>query len=93
MVTAQDAIKLEQGVDIGDDKPTLPAKVRLLGERELLLTIHEGRFHQIKRMLHAIGNEVVYLKRETFGPLTLDETLEAGAFRELTDAEIQQLTQ
>ena len=92
VVTAQDAIRLEQGVDIGDDKPTLPAKVRLLSERELLLTIHEGRFHQIKRMLQAIGNEVVYLKRETFGPLTLDENLEPGAFRELTDTEIQQLT-
>lgn len=92
-VSTEDATKLEQGVDIGDDKPTLPAKVELLSERELLLTIQEGRFHQVKRMLQAVGNEVVYLKRETFGSLKLDKALELGAFRELTEEEIRQLKQ
>lgn len=87
----EDAAQLEQGVDIGDDKPTLPAKVEVLGERELLLTIHEGRFHQVKRMLQAVGNEVVYLKRESFGSLTLDENLKLGEYRELSTEEIAAL--
>lgn len=90
-ITAEDATKLEQGVDIGDDKPTLPAKVELLNDRELLLTIHEGRFHQVKRMLQAVNNEVVYLKRETFGSLKLDKTLQPGEFRALSDEELEQL--
>lgn len=87
----EDAFRLEQGVDIGDDKPTLPAKVELLSDRELLLTIHEGRFHQVKRMLQAVGNEVIYLKRETFGSLMLDEELELGEYRKLTSEEIAAL--
>ncbi len=86
--TAEDAQKLEQGVDIGDDKPTLPAKVEILDERELLLTIHEGRYHQVKRMLQAVNNEVVYLKRETFGNLELDENLALGEYRELREDEL-----
>ncbi len=90
-VTVTDAQKLERGVDIGDDKPTLPAKVELLDEKELLLTIHEGRFHQVKRMLQAVGNEVVYLKREAFGGLKLDEKLKLGQYRELSAQEIEAL--
>lgn len=90
-ITAEDVLKLEQGVDIGDDKPTLPAKVELIGEKELLLTIHEGRFHQVKRMLHAVDNEVVYLKRETFGDLKLDESLKLGEYRELKEEEVMYL--
>ena len=83
--------RLEAGVDIGDERPTLPAKARLLGERELLLTIREGRFHQVKRMLEAVGNRVLSLKRTAFGPLKLDETLSPGQFRELTEGERQAL--
>ena len=89
--SAEDAQALEQGVDIGDDKPTLPAKVQILGEKELLLTIHEGRYHQVKRMLQAINNEVVYLKRETFGNLKLDENLALGEYRELNEEEVMSL--
>lgn len=90
-LSTEAALKLEQGVDIGDDKPTLPAKVEILGEKELLLTIHEGRFHQVKRMLAAVNNEVVYLKRETFGSLRLDAGLGLGEFRELSKQEVTEL--
>lgn len=82
---------LEQGVDIGEEALTLPAKVALISEKELLLTIQEGKFHQVKRMLLAVNNEVIYLKRMTFGSLTLDEGLAPGKFRALTEEEIQSL--
>lgn len=85
--------KLEAGVDIGDGAPTLPAKVQQLSEQELLLTIHEGRFHQIKRMAAAVGNEVCYLKRLSMGTLSLPPELAPGAFRELTKEEIAGLKQ
>ena len=91
-VTVQMAEQLEKGVDIGDEKPTLPAKVNLLSAPcQLHLTITEGRFHQVKRMLAAVGTEVVYLKRLSMGPLVLDENLEKGSFRELTEAEKKSL--
>lgn len=83
--------KLERGVDIGEEVLTLPAKAVLqaqtLDSYTLLLTIVEGKFHQVKRMIHAVGGEVTYLKRISFGPLTLDTGLEKGAFRALTSSE------
>jgi len=86
------ATLLENGVDIGDEKPTLPAKVTLLSETcQLLLTITEGRFHQVKRMMIAVGTEVVYLKRLSMGSLVLDETLPKGSFRPLTEKEKAEL--
>lgn len=76
------------GVDIGDDKLTLPAKLEILEDGlSARLTIHEGRFHQVKRMLEAVGCTVTYLKRETFGKLTLGE-LEVGEFRKIAREEI-----
>ncbi len=82
---------LEQGVDIGEEKNTMPAKIKINNEKEILLTIHEGKFHQVKRMLQAVDNEVIFLKRITFGSLTLDDDLKQGAFRPLNPAEIQSL--
>lgn len=86
-----------EGMDIGDDKPTLPAKLLICDNespeleylpeeyiacveqaRVALLTIHEGRYHQVKRMFHALGNEVIYLKRLTFGAVTLPLSLKKG---------------
>lgn len=58
---------------------------------EVLITIREGKFHQVKRMFEAIGGKVIYLKRLTMGPLTLDEALEPGEYRRLTDAELDSL--
>lgn len=88
-LTESEIQQLEQGVEIGEDTPTLPAKVKVLDANCILLTIHEGKFHQVKRMLQAVGNQVTALKRIGFGPLMLDETLEAGAFRQLTDEEVE----
>ncbi len=83
--------ELEKGVDIGEDKPTMPAKVNLVEEKKLELTIREGKFHQVKRMLQAVENEVVYLKRLSMGSLVLDEKLGLGEFRCLTNQEIEDL--
>ncbi len=82
---------LERGVDIGDDKLTLPSKVEVLNDTHIYLTICEGRYHQVKRMLSAVGSEVLYLKRVSFGPLALDEDLPVGDYRELTEDEIEAL--
>lgn len=90
-LTAEDVKLLETGVDIGDEKKTLPASVKSLGQKEILLTISEGRFHQIKRMLFAIGNEVVFLKRISIGGLCLDENLRPGDYRILTGEELERL--
>jgi 16S rRNA pseudouridine516 synthase len=91
-ITDEDIQKLEKGVDIGDDKPTLPAKVELLtqndGSYTMKLTITEGRFHQVKRMVQAVGGEVAYLKRLSMGTLLLDENLQKGQYRSLTEQEI-----
>lgn len=79
---------LQKGLDIGDDKPTLPARVEAVDDTHIHLTISEGRYHQVKRMLLAVGSEVLYLKRISFGVLSLDEALEKGAYRALTEEEI-----
>jgi len=82
---------LEQGVDIGEKRLTLPARVELLSEKQIILTIHEGKFHQVKRMLQAVDNRVLTLKRLSFGPLSLDEKLSLGEYRELTEQEVVSL--
>ena len=75
---------------------TLPAKVCVIGKddthREVIhLTIHEGRFHQVKRMLEAVDNSVTYLKRLRMGALTLDPKLQGGEYRKLTKEELCRL--
>ncbi len=94
-VSDADIKRLEEGLDIGDEKPTLPAKAFMAKDDEggdvLHLIIHEGRFHQVKRMLEAVGNEVVFLKRIRMGLLSLDDSLEPGQYRELTDEEVSLL--
>ena len=91
-LTAQDIQRLEQGVDIGEDEPTLPARVEILSpETELLLTIHEGKFHQVKRMLFAVNNLVTALRRTDFGGLKLDGTLAPGEYRPLSEEEVEVL--
>ena len=84
----------KNGLDIGDDKLTLPAKLEItdhLEGKEAIVTIHEGRFHQIKRMFQACGMEVIYLKRLSMGSLVLDENLPEGNYRRLTDKELSDL--
>lgn len=83
--------RLQQGVDIGDEELTLPAKVEEIKSTENIfninLSITEGRFHQVKRMIKAIDAEVTYLKRISMGSLVLDETIGKGGYRELTKEE------
>lgn len=83
------AERLMAGVDIGDEKPTLPCGIRMLTDSSCLITIREGRYHQIKRMFQTEGRTVTYLKRLTMGPLKLDEKLEPGDYRRLTPEEIK----
>ena len=71
-----------------EDLTTRPAVLEILAPQEALLTIHEGRYHQVKRMFHAVGNQVLSLHRESIGPLRLDETLPSGTFRHLSAEEV-----
>lgn len=93
-VTKEDIQCFLLGVDIGDEKKTLPADLEILDTKaqdEILLTITEGRYHQVKRMFEAVGKKVLYLKRMSMGPLKLDEQLEKGTYRFLTEDEIRLL--
>ncbi len=88
-----DVKRLEEGLDIGDEELTKPALVTRIYDPDkegnwIHLTISEGRFHQVKRMLEAVGNEVTYLKRIRFGALSLGRDLESGECRNLTDDEV-----
>ncbi len=86
-----DAMRLfESGVDLGDFV-TMGARVQKLARDEALLTIYEGKYHQVKRMYEAVDNEVIYLKRMSMGGLFLDETLAEGEMRPLTDEEVKLL--
>lgn len=118
VVTNDDALAFQEGVDIGDEKPTKPAKLQILNSEhsvqedririnpeliaipelsdhfgtvvtQILITITEGRFHQVKRMFQAVGKQVLYLKRISMGNLTLDPSLKSGEFRELTPEEVE----
>lgn len=82
---------LESGVDIGEKNLTLPAKVEILEGSAVHITITEGKFHQVKRMFEAVDNQVVYLKRISMGSLMLDETLQLGEYRSLTEEELKLL--
>ena len=96
-VLTPDNIKLlERGLDIGDEKPTLPAECNVLEEYDdgtslARLTIYEGRFHQVKRMFEAINKPVIKLHRKSFGPILLDPKLQLGSYRELTSDELKSL--
>ena len=81
----------KQGIDIGEKHLTRPAVLELTGEGEAYLTICEGKFHQVKRMIAALGGKVTYLKRISMGSLVLDKMLQPGEYRMLTDEEIDQI--
>ena len=81
-----------QGLDIGDEKLALPAKLELTeNENEVFITVQEGRFHQVKRMAKAVGRNVTYLKRISMGNLVLDPNLKKGEYRSLTEKELTSL--
>ncbi|WP_036190779.1 pseudouridine synthase [Marinobacter lipolyticus] len=84
--------QLRAGMELRNDpRPTKPAKAMRVGEYEIELTISEGRYHQVKRMLAATGNRVEALHRISIGAIALDSNLAPGAFRELTEAEISSI--
>ena len=88
-ITAEVVDRLEAGLEL-DDGRTAPAKARRLGKSSVELTIHEGRKHQVKRMLEAVGRPVTRLHRSVYAGLTL-EGLEPGAWRELEPSEVESL--
>ncbi|MFA9375683.1 MAG: pseudouridine synthase [Lachnotalea sp.] len=93
-VTERDIELFKNGMDIGDEKPTLPATLHIIksGEvSEIELTIQEGRFHQVKRMFEVIDKKVIFLRRIAMGDLKLDEQLEPGEYRKLTKDELDLL--
>lgn len=81
-----------RGVQLhGEKAPTRPAQLELLSDREARLHIHEGKYHQVKRMFAAAGNHVVSLHREAIGSIELDPMLLEGQYRPLTTDEIQSI--
>lgn len=82
----------KNGLDIGEGEVSKPAKLEIISDNEILLTIHEGKFHQVKRMVKALGGEVTYLKRVAFGGLILDDLkLKKGESRKITEIEMEML--
>ena len=91
-VTEEDILAFEKGVILDDGYETMPSQLKILKSddmSEIELTIHEGKFHQVKRMFESVGKKVVYLKRLSMGKLKLDESLELGEYRELTEEEVK----
>ena len=83
------AQQLAEGILLrGEKEPCLPAKMEILDDYNVNLTISEGRYHQVKRMFAALGNKVEALHRWRIGDIVLDESLEEGEYRTLSDEEI-----
>ncbi|MGO0884647.1 pseudouridine synthase [Clostridioides difficile] len=92
IVTEKDIEAFAEGVVLDDGYKTMSSQLKILKsdeESEIELTIHEGKFHQVKRMFESVDKKVVYLKRLSMGNLKLDESLELGEYRELTDEEVK----
>lgn len=91
-VLENDILQFKEGIDIGDEELTMPAALEIADcDSHVYITLHEGRYHQIKRMFQALNNEVLYLKRISMKALVLDETLKPGEYRKLTEDEIKGL--
>ena len=95
-VDESDIKAFERGVVLDDGYKCMSAKLEILKAEEsgseVMVTIQEGKFHQVKRMFISVGKEVTYLKRMEFGAIKLDENLEEGEYRELTEEELKILT-
>jgi 16S rRNA pseudouridine516 synthase len=86
--------KFASGFKVDDSLEALSSKLKIISSgqiSEVEITIHEGKFHQIKRMFEAFDMKVIYLKRLEFGPIKLDENLEEGQYRRLTSSELESL--
>lgn len=94
VVTEADVEAFRAGVILDDDYKTKPAQLTILSagpKSEIELTITEGKFHQVKRMFEAVDKSVTFLMRIKMGPLALDESLQPGEYRELTEEEVESL--
>ena len=97
VVTDEHVRQFASGLTLSDGTAVMPGELVVLDvdstakTSRIRLTIHEGKFHQVKRMFEAVGTEVTYLKRLSMGPLSLDENLLPGEYRRLTDEEINML--
>ena len=91
-LTEDEISYLEKGATLEDGYITKPSEIELLEDgKSGYITLVEGKYHQIKRMLESVNNKITYLERITFGPLVLDAKLERGQWRFLTDEEIKKL--
>jgi 16S rRNA pseudouridine516 synthase len=93
-VRTEDIDVFAKGLEYGEEEPAKPAKLEILSNEEpykARLTITEGKFHQVKRMFHAVGNEVLALNRVSIGNLVLDSELKQGEYRDLTLEEVESL--
>ena len=91
-LSPEDQAAFAEGVILADGTACLPAKLELLGDgREALVTMHEGKYHQIKRMIASRGTAVCQLKRLSMGTLVLDQNLKEGEFRLLTGEEVSKI--
>lgn len=95
VVVEEDCKAFEEGINIGENKICMPAKLEIIEVNEdsskVYITIKEGKFHQVKRMMHSVGKEVTFLKRIKMGGLSLPGDLETGEYRQLTETELQLL--
>lgn len=94
-VTEEDIIAFKKGITLDDGYKCKEATLEIISAEdeasEIELTIQEGKFHQVKRMFEAVGKSVTYLQRISFGGIKLDEDLEEGEYRELTNEELELL--
>lgn len=94
-VGEEDVKAFKEGITLDDGYKCLPAGLEIINSdqdgAEVHVTLQEGKFHQVKRMFQSLDKKVVYLKRAAFGPLTLDESLEEGEYRELSEEELNKL--
>ncbi len=86
-LSLSDKEKIEQGVDIGG-YVTKPSSIVMQGENECVISIVEGKFHQVKKMFESVGNKVIFLKRISFASIPLDKSLAVGEYRFLTEEEV-----
>ncbi|WP_152207819.1 pseudouridine synthase [Marinobacter changyiensis] len=88
-ITAESAASFAEGIWFAyEGLTTSPASLSQLSSHEALVTIYEGRYHQVKRMFHAVGNRVLTLHRQSMGNIRLDETLAPGQYRALSAEEV-----
>ena len=90
-LSKEDFERIEKGIELEDGVITKPGHIEKVSDKEYLLTISEGMFHEVKRIFFALDNEVLYLKRIKIGNVILDETLKEGEYRRLTEEELSEL--